>query len=71
MDGPADGKLTIDLHGRIAAILRLSAGKKASDVLGPIAEQLVVVAGVGFGPVEPVSFTQNTRKHRGSRRFLI
>ncbi len=47
---PVDGKLTIDLHGQIAAILRLSAEKRAGDVRGPIAEQLVVVAGVGFEP---------------------
>lgn len=45
---PVDGKLTIDLYGQIAAILRLSAGKKDGDVLGPVSEQLVMVAGAGF-----------------------
>jgi site-specific DNA recombinase len=40
-----DGKFTIDLYGQIAAILRLSAGKKGGDVPGSVVEQLVVVAG--------------------------
>ncbi len=40
---PGNGKPTIDLHGQIAAILNLTAGKKAE--LGGLAEQLVVVAG--------------------------
>jgi DNA invertase Pin-like site-specific DNA recombinase len=42
---PVDGKLTIDLFGQIAAILRLSAAKRGDDVLGPVSEQLVMVAG--------------------------
>ena len=42
---PVAGKLTIDLHGQIAAILRLSTGKKGGNVLGSVFEQLVIVAG--------------------------
>ena len=48
---PVNDELRIDLHGAIAAILQLAANKN-----GPIrdlaekAEQLVMVAGVGFEP---------------------
>ena len=42
---PTAGKLTIDLYGEIAAILRMAAGKKAADVPVSVAEQLVMVAG--------------------------
>jgi hypothetical protein len=42
------GKLGIDLYGEIAAVLRMAAGKKASDVPVWVAEQLVVVAGARF-----------------------
>jgi site-specific DNA recombinase len=47
---PTAGKLTIDLYGEIAAILCMAAGKKAADVPVSVAEQLVMVAGVGFEP---------------------
>jgi hypothetical protein len=42
---PVDGKLTIDLYGQIAAILRQLAGKKGTNVPGSVAEQLGLVAG--------------------------
>jgi hypothetical protein len=43
---PVDGKLTIDLYGEIAEILKLSAGgKKHGSQLGDAAKQLVMVAG--------------------------
>jgi site-specific DNA recombinase len=45
---PVNGKLTVDLHGQIAAILRLASGKLPNDPLGPDGEQLVMVAGAGF-----------------------
>jgi site-specific DNA recombinase len=48
---PIDGALTIDLHGEIAEILKLSAGgKKHGAEAGEAAKQLVMVAGVGFEP---------------------
>ena len=47
---PAEGVLSIDLHGEAAAILQFSAaGKKGQFQLGD-AKQLVMVAGVGFEP---------------------
>jgi hypothetical protein len=48
---PGRGKPTIDLHGQIAAILNLTAGKKAATELGGLAEQLVVVAGARSSPL--------------------
>ena len=42
---PVDGKLAIDLYGEIAGILKMAAGHKAGNVLGPVSEQLVMVAG--------------------------
>lgn len=45
---PINGKLAIDLYGEIGALLKLSFGKKGADVLGPVTEQLVMVAGAGF-----------------------
>ena len=47
---PVDGKLAIDLYGEIAGILRMAAGHKAGNVLGPVSEQLVMVAGAGQPP---------------------
>ena len=47
---PVEGVLRIDLHGEVAAILQFSAaGKKGRIELGRNAEQLVMVAGAGFG----------------------
>jgi hypothetical protein len=42
---PVDGKLVIDLYGEIGTILKLAMAKKGSDILGPVSEQLVMVAG--------------------------
>ncbi len=48
---PEEGKLRVDLHGVIAAILRLAqAGKNPARHLADSAEQLVMVAGAGFEP---------------------
>ena len=62
---PVEGALRIDLHGEVAAILQFSAaGKKGRFQLGGKAEQLVMVAGVGF---EPTTF----RFFRNSASVLI
>jgi hypothetical protein len=46
---PEEGKLRVDLHGEIAAILRLAkASKNPARDLAHSAEQLVMVAGTGF-----------------------
>lgn len=45
---PVDGKLAIDLYGEIATILKLAIAKQGRDVLGPVSQQLVVVAGACF-----------------------
>lgn len=42
---PKDGKLVIDLYGEIGPILKLAMAQKGRDVLGPVTEQLVMVAG--------------------------
>ncbi len=42
---PVGGKLAIDLYGEIGTILRLAIRQKGSTVLGPVSEQLVMVAG--------------------------
>lgn len=42
---PVDGKLAIDLYGEIGPILKLAMAKQRRDVLGPVTEQLVMVAG--------------------------
>ena len=50
---PTAGKLTIDLYGEIAAILRIAAGKKTADIPVLVAEQLVMVA--GFAAQTPIA----------------
>jgi site-specific DNA recombinase len=48
---PEHGNLKVDLHGELAAILRFSqASKSPAGDLTDRAEQLVMVAGVGFEP---------------------
>ena len=42
---PTNGKLAIDLYGEIGPILNLAMAKQGRDVLGPVSEQLVMVAG--------------------------
>ena len=50
---PVDGKLAIDLYGEIGALLKLAVGKKGRDVLGPVTEQLVMVAGARLSFCSP------------------
>jgi hypothetical protein len=45
---PVDSKLAIDLCGEIGTMLKLAAARRGRDVLGPVTEQLVMVAGAGF-----------------------
>jgi site-specific DNA recombinase len=47
---PKGGRLVIDLYGEIGTMLKLASAKKGRDVLGPVFEQLVMVAGAGFEP---------------------
>jgi site-specific DNA recombinase len=47
---PINGKLAIDLYGEIGAILQLAVTRGGKNVLGPVSEQLVMVAGAGFEP---------------------
>ena len=57
---PVAEKVTIDLHGQIAAILRLSLGRKIDTDVGALTEQLVMVAGTRFVQARTVGELRRT-----------
>jgi len=64
---PKDDRLIIDLYGEIGTMLKLASAKKGRDVLGPVSEQLVMVAGVPRDNHGESSATNRMRMRRWGR----